>query len=79
MEQKRKSQKERWSINRVVLVHRCENCDLCLGVWIPRYICQGDIIYILPNSAHTDRDDGVEVAEASDDNDEHTVRNLKIL
>ena len=79
MEQKRKSQKERWSINRVVLVHRCENCDLCLGVKIPRYICQGNIIYILPDSANTDGDDGVEVAEASDDNDEDTVRDLKIL
>ena len=32
MEQKRKSQRERCSISMVVLVHRCENCALCLGV-----------------------------------------------
>ena len=34
---------------------------------------------MLRKSAHADGDDGVEVAEASDDNDEDTVRNLKIL
>ena len=34
---------------------------------------------MLPDSANTDRYDGVEVAEASDDNDEDTVRDLKIL
>ena len=32
MEQKRRSQRERCSISMVVLVYRCGNCALCLGV-----------------------------------------------
>ena len=34
---------------------------------------------MLPKSAHADGDDGEEVAEASDDKDQHNVGNLNII
>ena len=46
MEQKRKSQKERCSISKVVLVHRCEYSILCLA----------DRMQILFQTEHLSRD-----------------------
>ena len=34
---------------------------------------------MLPKSAHADGDDGEEVAEASDDKDQHNVGHLNII
>ena len=36
-------------------------------------------LLVLPESAPTDRDDGEEVAETSDDDDKHDVRDLNNL